>query len=169
MQVLSRYAEFEPVHVVKVHDKRTGKIYENVLARTHASKAMTELHSIWYTPKKVVPMEYIDKHFSALSLAIWYLDDGTLTKAGTEKSKSYRIVLATNSFSFEEVTYLAKLLLERFGIIARVTPWQGNCFVLRMFQTESAKLLKIVNDVLPEGLQCMEYKLRFEEKEGVLS
>jgi len=150
--------DFGPDQESHTQDARTDKEYHGSRIKTHADERLTVLHTLWYADKKVVPVAFVEQYFTALSLAIWYLDDGTLTRTG--KQGYYRTVLATNCFSHEEVAYLSELLARRFGIKAHVTPWQGR-YVLRMFQEESTKLLDVVGSVLPaQGLECMQYKLQ---------
>lgn len=59
------------------------------------------------------------------------------------------------------------MLNRRYGLKVHVTPWQNETFVLRMFEKESMKLLRVVNDALPIKLECMRYKLEGVEKYGV--
>lgn len=163
--LLGEYFDFGPDDTCSVYDGRTSKTYDSVVIKTRADKFLTEMHTIWYEGRKrVVPIDFVVEHFTSLSLAIWYLDDGTLTYV----KGNYRIVLATNRYRKEEVEFLAWLLQDRYGIKAHVTAWGNGSYVLRMFQEESKKLLDVINMELPT-IACMQYKLELNKKGDVLS
>ena len=161
--ILSFWLDFGPDYTKSQMDNRTGEVYSKHVVKTRIDEQLTKLHDLWYDGRRrIVPIEFIEKHFTDLSLAIWYLDDGTLTTA----KGYYRIVFGTNRYSKEEVEFLAELLRSRYTLKVHVTPWQNGKFVLRMFQGESRKLLKIINNVLPTKLRCMSYKLEEVGKYG---
>ena len=102
MRVLSEWLDFGPSWSGEYFDKRTGKTYGSSEIKTRVDKRLTELHSLWYAGKKrVIPMKYVEKNFTDLSLAIWYLDDGTLTRS----NGYYRVVFGTNRYNKVEVEF----------------------------------------------------------------
>lgn len=67
--------------------------------------------------KKVIPPDIKFLLTDPLSLAVWYMDDGSLDY----RIKShYNYALSTNCFSLAENQLLAKVLKKNFGIVASV-------------------------------------------------
>ncbi len=99
--------------------------------------------------KKVITEDWI-KLLSPLSLAVWYLDDGSLNKRyGT-------IVFCTNSFSVEEQSLLIDFLEKNYSIHAKLERRRNNQFVLRVNASESKLFRNIIAEYVPP---CMDYKL----------
>lgn len=78
-----------------------------------------KLEKEFYVNKiKVVPNKYL-RDMSLLAYAIWYADDGTTILVQknpiTGGSKTRRVQLCTDSFTFEEVIKLQKMIEEKFG------------------------------------------------------
>ena len=111
---------------------------------------LAELHTMCYGSghKRVVP-EWVEQ-LSPLSLAVWYMDDGSI-------NKRYRtIVLCTNSFTFDEQVLLIKGLYNRFGVEAVLEHRRNNQTLLRINASKSKQFLSIVSPHIPD---CMSYKL----------
>ena len=111
---------------------------------------LTELHDMCYaTGKKDVTQEWCSL-LSPLSLAVWYMDDGSINKRyGT-------IVLCTNSFSNEGQLMLIDCLGSRFGVKAVLEPRRNNQTVLRINASQRHRFLELVSPHIPD---CMSYKL----------
>lgn len=94
----------------KYFDPRANKNYYSTCIGTSNSN-FNMLRDNWYKEgKKIIPR---DIKLSPLSLAIWFMDDGT--KVGN--SGYY---LCTNNFLIEDVEFLQKLLSEDLGIVSRI-------------------------------------------------
>ena len=79
--------------------------------RTISHLGFTEYRKIFYPfDKKIVPEEIEKLLIHPISLAVWYMDDGSL------HTRKNTFVLNTQSFSFEENEKLQKCLLKNFGI-----------------------------------------------------
>lgn len=111
---------------------------------------LSELHDLCYpSGRKDVCKEWSDL-LSPLSLAVWYMDDGSRNK------RYHTIVLCTNSFSREGQLLLIDALLSRFGVKAVLEPRRNNQTVLRINASQAQKFLDIVSPHIPD---CMSYKL----------
>lgn len=102
---------------------------------------------LWYPNNlKVVPKDIIN-HFSALSLAIWYMDDGS------KNNQSY--YLHTEGFNLEDIEFLKNILLNKFNIIT-FTQKLRDKYVIYI----SKKSKNIFKDLI-ESYVCpsMKYKL----------
>lgn len=92
--------------VVRI-DKRYQK--KNLSFRFFLKQYFRPLRHLFYSQNTKVIPEILCQQFNALSMAVWYMDDGCL-----EKGKSP--VLATESYHFKEIQLLADLLKGNFSI-----------------------------------------------------
>ena len=91
-------------------DKRTNKHYPGISFYTRHCPAFTEQYKLWYPEKiKLVPKNL---QLTALSILIWFLDDGCVSIGQTGK---VQIKFATNGFIKNDVDYLANLLHKRYS------------------------------------------------------
>ena len=98
--------------------------------------------------KKVVFKE-IGKYLTAKALAIWFMEDGSRVKD--------TVRIATNNFEKEEVSYLCKVLTEKYGIIASpVKGGKGKGYVLYIYKGSSERFINLVK---PHMVKTMYYKL----------
>lgn len=87
---------------------------------------------------------------SSLSLAVWYMDDGSLNRRyGT-------IVLCTNCFSFHEQTTMIEYFTNRLGIEPKIEPRRNGQFILRINASQRYRFLDLISPHIPD---CMSYKL----------
>ncbi|MCM3771764.1 endonuclease [Priestia aryabhattai] len=93
----------------KVIDQRLKNGYsESYYSQSKVGEVSSLLKEIWYPHgKKALPVEFINAHFSPLTLAWWYQDDGSLKVSNSSIKK---IILATNSFSNQENKKLIEIL-----------------------------------------------------------
>ena len=79
---------------------------------------LMRLQRIFYTDrKKIVPTNIADLLISPISLAVWYMEDGTLDYRPKDHCAFY---LSTHCFSVEETEKLASILKNNFDIDASV-------------------------------------------------
>lgn len=80
---------------------------------TRYSKELTWFHKLFYTSRKIVPSSLIEHLRTPISLAVWYMDDGTLDY----RPKSHcSFSFTTNSFTMNENKLLGLILRKNFGI-----------------------------------------------------
>ena len=77
-------------------------------------------------------------------LAIWYMDDGSFSKANN-------ITISSNSFTLEEHEVLVKLLQHKFDLTATIGKTR-TYYELKFNVSESKKLLELVKDYMHENL-----------------
>lgn len=98
---------------------------------------------------KRISKEWLDK-LSPLSLAVWYMDDGSLNKRyGT-------IVLCTNMFTLKEHQMMIDFFEERYSIHPKPEKRRNDQYVLRINASESKRFRSIIAEHVPP---CMDYKL----------
>ena len=91
-----------------VKDKRTQKIYQKVRFTTYTDPIFNCYRKLFYKKsKKILPLKIQSLFYSKLTLAVWYLDDGSLRS----DSKAFR--LHTNNFSIFEVEKLKDVCAEK--------------------------------------------------------
>lgn len=109
------YIQITPPEFERIIDSRATKGYsERYTVQSSSCQIITDLYEIWHPYGiRYIPFEFLQKHFTAESLAWWYQDVGHLKKLGNTLKK---IVLSTNSFSIEENHRLIHLLNEEFSL-----------------------------------------------------
>ena len=102
-----RNLAYSPPKLIQRIDKRSNKIYEG--ARFWLRQYFRPLRQTFYPKgKKIVP-RIVSKYFTALCLAVWYMDDGNLYRGRNLK-------IATDGFDSKSRVLLKNLLLTKFGI-----------------------------------------------------
>lgn len=111
---------------------------------------LAELRALCYsTGQKTVTMDWLDQ-ISPLSLAVWYMDDGSINKRyGT-------IVLCTNSFSFDQQSLIVEFLAGRFDIKSVIEPRRNEQSVIRINASQRHRFMELTAPHIPD---CMSYKL----------
>lgn len=113
-------------------------------------------HIFYPKNKKIVPENIEDILLSPLSLAIWYMDDGTL-----DYRPNYHcsFSLSTHSFSLEGAQKLAKVLKDNFRIEATVSNnlIRGKRYP-RIYIGKNGRD-RFIELVSPFVLDCFKYKL----------
>ena len=105
--------------------------------------------------KKYVTKEWANM-LTPISLAFWYMDDGTIQK---KKKKNIRptITIATNNFTYDECKELSNAILNKFNIAVSIRThdsYKGNVLY---FNTENAD--KFASLIAPYVCDSMKYKL----------
>lgn len=106
--------------------------------------------------RKIVPKNISKLLISPITLAVWFMDDGTLDY----RIKShYSFTYSTDAFTVKEVTLLKNTLLENFGIESTIqTPTSRGKKYTKLYIGKNGrdKFLKIVR---PYILNCFAYKM----------
>lgn len=135
-------------HLSSPHSK-TGKRYQGWWLKTSVHPCLTELHSQWYSQKKIIPQSLLLEYLTEFALIIWFCDDGC---------SSSGIFLYTLAFSIDEVKFLAALLQSRFGLNSNILTNKKNQPFIRLYADSKQKFKEIASKFLIPG---MEYKLRY--------
>jgi len=125
--------------------------------QTRAFEDLTALQNIFYdNRKKIVPENIKELLISPLSLAVWFMDDGTLDYRLKDHCAFH---LCTNCFSKVEAQLLADVLKENFGIMASVhyTLCRGKRHSRVYIGAKGRdQFIKLIS---PYILDCFKYKL----------
>jgi len=124
---------------------------------TRALKNLTAFHELFYKGgKKVIPDNIFKLLTSPLSLAVWYMDDGTLDyRPGYHCSFS----IATHSFSLNEAQKLVDVLKNNFCVEANVhNNFMRGIRYPRIYIGKRGRD-RFIELVSPFILDCFKYKL----------
>lgn len=98
--------------------------------------------------KKHVPKN-LEKHLNPLALACWFMDDGSKTAYGCK--------FVTNSFSYEDCTFICKVLSSRYDINATVQ--KAGIVDQWVVYIKADSLSKFQKVILPHLNKSMYYKI----------
>ncbi len=145
-----------------------GKEYKVVHGRSTSSKYFGKLHQLFYgeekKDKKRIPIEFVRRHFTELSLAILMLDDGYIqfnNKAKGNNPTSAEIAIC--GFTFEDQTELVKIIEEKTGIRFNLRKLnKGKYNRLRITGKEATqKLIEIMRPYITDDtLYKIDYSVR---------
>lgn len=109
---------------------------------------LSEWRKAFYTPKKIINKEYMEKWFTDVSLAFMFMDDGNKSKR--------TIILNTQGFTDEDNHWLAEFFERRFHLKFSVVLHKKKYKVLRLLTESSPKFITIVEKYLTPDMM---YKL----------
>jgi hypothetical protein len=137
-----KYSEGERFH------KKLNKTFSYCAVITEQNLAFNTIRHIWYKDKKIVPMDFIIENFNDLSLAIWYMDDGSNLTNGC--------ILFTNGFSKSEVENLCGFLMGKYGIYCRSQEQLENQYAIFIPEYYKEKFFDIIQKYV---MPSMKYKV----------
>lgn len=141
-----------------VNPIKRKKGYRQFYFMTKPDKALGELMTRFYPlGKKEVPAEIMNLLVFPLSLAVWYMDDGTLDKRA---KYHHNAMFATYGFSFDGCAMLGKVLLENFGVQASVSRCSMRGKVYPRLYVRSAGMNRFIDIVKPYVHPVFRYKIK---------
>jgi len=132
--------------------------YETWYFASESRKDLKEINDKIYTPKKAVNKWWADQ-IDELALAIWFMDDGTLSYINKKRSD---FSFATNSFSEEENYLLASVLKTKFDIDTSVKPLNKKSGLQYNLYIHDNSFDKFSNLIDANVVPSMRYKLPSE-------
>ena len=133
------------------------KDYNQYYFSTRYLREFQELFKLFYRDgKKVIPSNIKELLKSPLSLAIWYMDDGSLD---FRPNDHYAFYLATNCFTVEDSKRLKEALNDNFGIKSAVynNLCRGKRYSRMYIGSEGRD--QFCKSIKPYILSCFSYKL----------
>lgn len=98
--------------------------------------------------RKTISKDWLSR-LSDLSVAVWYMDDGSLNK------KYHTITLCTNAYSLDEHFLLVDFFKNKYNLDAKIESRRNGQFSLRINASQSRAFMDIVSPHIPD---CMKYK-----------
>lgn len=124
---------------------------EMVRARSISSHDILTEFGTWISPlsnDKQIPEDIL---LNPISLAFWYMDDGSLTHSDSQED---RVLFATNGFNEQSVDILVRKLKDNFDINA--IKYFSNGFRIRLNANDANKLFLLISPYICDSMQ---YKL----------
>lgn len=138
---------------VRKVNKKNGMIYHSYPLKTICHPVFIDFYNGFYVDsKKTLNIDFIKQYFTELSLSVWIMDDGTI-------SKNRNIMICSNSFSKQENEELSKLLNEKFGISSKVllnSHTKSLTYYLSFNKENSCKITELTKNII---IPSMRYKL----------
>jgi DNA polymerase III gamma/tau subunit len=120
---------------------------------------------VYNNGRKMITKELLNS-LTPLSLAVWYMDDGSLLSKDSSRKGS--VHLSTYSFSKEENELIISYIKEKFGItfiLQKDTRGRGKGWSLRANVEDSNKFLTLISEFVPDYFN---YKLQDSINTGSL-
>lgn len=137
-------------HVKKHIDPRGNSVMYNINTISH--NELNFYRNLFYeNNRKVIKRDLINLIKDPLSLAVWYMDDGSRGK--------YNCRFSTDSFTKEENEILIDLLKINFDIKSRVCAYTRNNKEYYFLTLNKNNTLKLFSLIAPYMQNCMKYKL----------
>jgi len=146
-QILKNWVFTEPK--ISYRYRSDGEKYAKSLwFRTIRHPLLTDFYKRFYKDgKKIIPKD-INQEINPLALAIWIMDDGSL---------SYnRIDISTYSFTKSEIDLLVKSLSEKFALTAKYYRDRDKGYRMYFNTRETKNLIEIIK---PYIIDSMKYKI----------
>jgi len=139
----------DKIPVIQERLGKGGKLRKIARFSTWTYTSFNWIHEQWYVNNRKCLPKNLDKYLTALSLAVWIMDDGSKVGKGLK--------FCTNSFTYDECTSLTTLLFKKFNIKCSVqSAGTPNQYVIYVWKESMAELSKIVSPyIIPE----MKYKI----------
>lgn len=132
-----------------LRNKKLNKVYEEFRFKTLAHPLFLKYHTCFYNNNIKILNYDILKELDALGIAIWYMDDGFVTKDSFE--------LSTLSFSETEVDFLRDLLYNKFNILTtKVLERRCNKYSIYILKESKNDFINLIE---PYIIDSMKYKL----------
>ena len=130
--------------------ENSGKV-ERIVSRN--SPVFNDFYNNFYGKEgKFVDYLFLKKHLSPISLAFWYMDDGSCNFSLAQEP---RPVFHTQCFSMQDCLNIVSVFREKFDIEANVNMTKkGPIVAISSFSSE-----KFFTLISPYILKCMEYKM----------
>lgn len=154
--ILNRYNLVSPIVKYHVNNKRYSHELVGYRFKSKLHPIFTNIRTKYYDSNghKRVSEEFV-KDIDALGLAIWYMDDGYVTKNSC--------ILSTCSFTLKEQSLLAAILLDKFGLHFTVGKHNNSMYLQAK---DFSKFVELIKDYI---IPSMQYKLITYSKRGVLN
>jgi len=124
------------------YDKRYNKSYTYCSFRTRAIPAFIKYYNEWYENKiRIVPKTL---KLNPLILSIWFSDDGCVIRQGLN---SLTLKLSTENFSYDDILFLKKSLVNRFGVNFPIYK-KGKGFIIKASSKAAFLFLKEIQDFI---------------------
>lgn len=127
--------------------------------RTKTYEFLKLYRKVFYNPKKnILKLKFLNK-LTPLHLAIWYMDDGSLSRRKLkDNTYSIRQLFLHTGLNKEENLFLVNFFKSKWNINFYITHDKKDIYRLCCGQKEAKKFIKIIEKYVSE-IKCMLYKI----------
>ena len=146
-----------PVRIVKT---TSSKSYVGYKLSSYVTDEMEQLRKEFYPEDKKIVPKIVDE-MDALSLAVWYMDDGGTHWYNT-KTKGIRAIakLFSLGFSDKDHDFLIDILKQKWDINARKRKHKSGCNIFLTFSARDS--LDLFDIMKPYFCSNMLYKVEYD-------
>lgn len=148
--------------------KQFKKSTRTIYSFKKQSKSFIPIREMLYDDnrKKRITSEVL-QYLTPESIALWWMDDGTLTEKFTQKDgKSIKCGYSLRLFTYlseEENLLIRQFFIDNYGVVWNVVKADGDKsgkqFMLRCGTKEGRKFLEIIRNYITERVPSMAYKV----------
>lgn len=143
----------------KTPNKLTGKYYEYSITITNCNSEITKMYNLLYKNKRKVITAELLKNFTDFSLAVLYMDDGSLSSSNPINT-SY--IIASCGFDKESLKLFQQFLFNKWRIETTISI--DNRLYIKINSRNLFEYL-IISHI--EKIPCMKYKIRQTSRNSV--
>ena len=138
-----------------------GKEFKRWMIRSKNNIVFTEYRDLFYPQgRKIVPSKALE-YLNDLGLAVWYMDDGSLSKKRYLNGDLANLKICTQCFTWEEDILIRDWFKERYKISPfRIQERGDNRYILRLSHGNSIKRFLSIVSPYVEEVKCMKRKIR---------
>jgi DNA-binding CsgD family transcriptional regulator len=136
------------------YDKRTNKYYHSSSFRIKPTKLSKELRKSLYIPKKIITKEILE-YYNIQSMAIHYMDDGTMIKPYHVKYHFF----ATDGFDLSSIELLKTHIEDNFNLKCKIRKVGINNDKYQLYISGKESNLRFENLIKPYCCESMYYKI----------
>lgn len=122
--------------------KVAGKVFTVYKLLTKSSQTLNKFRDLYYSPKKKVTREILDK-LNDLGLAIWIMDDGSFNYETRTKIPYNNLRIHTCFFGLSGNEIIKKWFEEKYGVVPTIHSKNKNP-ILYFNQDDTEKIKKII-------------------------
>lgn len=110
-EVFKEYTKCSGPSFTKSISKKNKQLYR--CGFTFSTKALKVFRDEFYGEdrKKIIPFRFLEHYFTPMSLAYWYLDDGSM-----KSKQSKATILNTHGYTLVEIEWVCKFLTQKYKL-----------------------------------------------------
>lgn len=145
-EIFKSFSNYNDPKIFDILDKRTKKIYHQCKFVTRTCEVFKSYYEKWYNNVKILP---IDLKLTPLICAIWFCDDGTISRSKT--CNRIKLKLSTHCFTKDENIRLKNILSSTFNEYFGIVRDNGN-FYITSADSGTKKFIKYIEKEIPKSM-----------------
>jgi hypothetical protein len=133
-----------------VKKNKNNKVFKQCYFNTITSNKLKFFYDSFYKDNKKVLPKLLHRYLNPISIAYWYMDDGSIKW----KNRLKAIRICTDNFTKKEVIRLASILNEKFNLNVDIFKWRSR---FRLYiHNDNCRFNNLIKSYV---IECMKYKL----------